>query len=52
MTWRRATSFDAIAAYDFAGPGMNLSGGGFPEQVRGILSKGEGLRRDRERTFR
>src|SRR5262245_16828803 len=27
MAWRRAQSFDAIAAYDFAGPGMNLGGG-------------------------
>ena len=35
-TWRRAQSFEAMAAYDFAGPGMNLSGGDRPEQVRGI----------------
>jgi predicted permease len=34
--WSRAESLDAIAAYDFAGPGMNLSGGDRPEQVKGI----------------
>src|SRR5689334_23525853 len=26
MTWRRAQSFDGMTAYDFAGPGLNLSG--------------------------
>ncbi|OLC76146.1 MAG: hypothetical protein AUH72_19410 [Acidobacteria bacterium 13_1_40CM_4_65_8] len=36
MTWRRAQAFDAMTAYDFAGPGVNLSGGDRPEQVRGI----------------
>src|SRR5919206_3871985 len=36
MMWRRAQSLDAIAAYDFAGPGLNLSGADRPEQVRGI----------------
>ena len=36
MAWRRAGSFAAMAAYDFAGPGMNLGGGDRPEQVRGI----------------
>src|SRR5438093_7102624 len=36
MTWRRAQSFDGVAAYDFAGPGLNLGGGDRPEQVRGI----------------
>lgn len=34
--WSRAQSLDAIAAYDFAGPGMNLGGGDRPEQVKGI----------------
>src|SRR5262245_22746195 len=33
---RPATSFQGIAAYDFAGPGMNIGGGDRPEQVRGI----------------
>jgi predicted permease len=36
MTWARARSLDAMAAYDFAGPGLNLSGGDRPEQVKGI----------------
>ena len=36
MAWARAQSFDAIAAYDFAGPGLNLGGGDRPEQVKGI----------------
>ncbi len=34
--WSRAQSLDAIAAYDFAGPGMNLGRGDRPEQVKGI----------------
>jgi len=36
MAWRRAAAFEAIAAYDFIGPGMNISGMDRPEQVRGI----------------
>ena len=32
----RAPSFDAVAAYDFAGPGLNLGGGDRPEQIKGI----------------
>ena len=32
----KAQSLDAIAAYDFAGPGLNLSGAGLPQQVKGI----------------
>jgi hypothetical protein len=35
LAWSRAQSFEAVAAYDFAGPGMNLAGER-PEQVRGI----------------
>ena len=35
-TWRKARSFEAMAAYDFAGPGLNLSGADRPEQVKGI----------------
>ena len=34
--WSRAQSMDAMAAYDFAGPGLNLGGGDRPEQVKGI----------------
>jgi putative ABC transport system permease protein len=32
----KAQSMDAITAYDFAGPGLNLSGGGLPRQIKGI----------------
>ncbi|MGC1966291.1 MAG: ABC transporter permease [Candidatus Acidiferrales bacterium] len=36
-TWREQTQvFQAVAAYDFAGPGINLTGGDRPEQVQGI----------------
>jgi predicted permease len=35
--WKRQnTVLDYVAAYDFAGPGINLSGGDKPEQVHGI----------------
>src|SRR5262245_11264267 len=34
--WRAAKSFEGVAAYDFAGPGMNISAGDRPEQVKGI----------------
>jgi len=33
---REATLLEAAAVYDFMGPGMNLSGAGHPEQVKGI----------------
>jgi putative ABC transport system permease protein len=37
MVWREQTqAFDSVAAYDFAGPGVNLTGGDRPEQVKGI----------------
>src|SRR4051794_9338987 len=36
MTWARAQVFDATAAYDFAGPRLNLRGGDRPEQIKGI----------------
>jgi predicted permease len=36
MTARGTQLFEAIAAYDFAGPGLNLGGGDRPEQVKGI----------------
>ncbi len=36
LTWARAQSLDSVAAYDFAGPGLNLGGGDRPEQVKGI----------------
>ncbi len=35
--WKQQNGvFDAITAYDLAGPGLNLSGGDVPEQVKGI----------------
>jgi putative ABC transport system permease protein len=35
--WRQQTSaFQDVAAYDSGGPGLNLTGGAFPEQVKGI----------------
>jgi putative ABC transport system permease protein len=43
-TWRRAQSFDGMTAYDFAGPGLNLSGGDRPEQVRGIHASADYFR--------
>lgn len=37
VVWRDQTNvFSAVAAYDFAGPGLNLTGGDRPEQVKGI----------------
>ena len=37
MVWREQTQvFQAVAAYDFEGPGINLTGGDRPEQVKGI----------------
>jgi putative ABC transport system permease protein len=36
LAWSRTQSLDAIAAHDFAGPGLNLESGDRPEQVRGI----------------
>jgi putative ABC transport system permease protein len=36
FAWKPATAFQAVAAYDFAGPGMNIGGGDRPEQVHGI----------------
>jgi putative ABC transport system permease protein len=35
--WRQQTqAFDAVAAYDSSGPGINLTGNGLPEQLKGI----------------
>ncbi len=37
MAWKNnTTAFDYACAYDFSGPGLNLSGGSMPEQVKGI----------------
>ncbi len=37
MAWKQHTqAFQAMAAYNFSGPGLNLSGGVTPEQVKAI----------------
>ena len=37
MAWKQHTqAFQAICAYNFSGPGLNLSGGATPEQVKAI----------------
>jgi hypothetical protein len=37
MAWKQHTqAFQAICAYNFSGPGLNLSGGAVPEQVKAI----------------
>ena len=37
MAWKNnVTAFQYACAYDFSGPGLNLSGGSMPEQVKGI----------------
>ena len=43
--WRQENNaFEAMTAYDFGGPGMNLSGGDVPEQVKGIHTSHEYFR--------
>lgn len=44
MTWRQAKSFEAVAAYDFSGPGLNLVGRDRPEQIRGIHASADYFR--------
>ena len=35
--WREQTGvFQDVSAYNFGGPGLNITGGAFPEQVKGI----------------
>jgi putative ABC transport system permease protein len=38
IVWRDQTQtmFQSVAAYDFEGPGINLTGGDLPQQVKGI----------------
>jgi putative ABC transport system permease protein len=37
MAWKNdTTAFQYACAYNFSGPGLNLSGGSMPEQVKGI----------------
>lgn len=43
--WREQTQvFDSVAAYDFSGPGINLTGGDRPEQVKGIHASADYFR--------
>jgi putative ABC transport system permease protein len=43
--WRQQTQiFDAVAAYDQGGPGVNLTGGDRPEQLRGIRASADYFR--------
>jgi len=43
--WREQNQvFDAVTAYDTGGPGMNLTGGETPEQVRGIRASADYFR--------
>jgi putative ABC transport system permease protein len=35
--WREQTElFQDVAGYDFSGPGLNLTGGAYPEQIKGL----------------
>jgi putative ABC transport system permease protein len=43
-TWKKNDVFEAMAAYDFLGPGLNLGGGDRPEQVKGIHVSSEYFR--------
>ncbi|MBV8819511.1 MAG: ABC transporter permease, partial [Acidobacteriaceae bacterium] len=36
MAWKKNTAFDSMTAYDFMGPGMNLSDREKPQQVKAI----------------
>jgi putative ABC transport system permease protein len=43
--WRQQTQvFDAVAAYDQGGPGVNLTGGDRPEQLHGIRASADYFR--------
>ena len=43
--WRDQTQvFDSVAAYDFSGPGVNLTGGDRPEQLKGIHASSDYFR--------
>jgi predicted permease len=44
MAWKKNDVFEAMAAYDFAGPGMNIGGSDHPEQVKGIHVSSEFFR--------
>jgi len=36
MVWRKNDVFSAITLYDFSGPGMNITDGDRPQQVKGV----------------
>ncbi|HWF47032.1 MAG TPA: ABC transporter permease, partial [Bryobacteraceae bacterium] len=36
MIWRHNSVFSSMTIYDFAGPGMNITSGDRPEQIKGI----------------
>jgi predicted permease len=42
--WKKNDVFEAMAAYDFAGPGMNIGGSDHPEQAKGIHVSSEFFR--------
>jgi predicted permease len=42
--WKKNDVFEAMAAYDFAGPGMNVGGSDRPEQAKGIHVSSEFFR--------
>src|SRR5579863_5199191 len=43
--WHDQTQvFDSVAAYDFSGPGINLTGGDRPEQLKGIHASSDYFR--------
>ena len=42
--WKKNDVFESMAAYDFAGPGMNVGGSDHPEQVKGIHVSSEFFR--------
>ena len=43
-TWKKNGVFEAMAAYDFQGPGMSVGGSDHPEQVKGIHVSSEFFR--------
>ncbi len=42
--WKKNDVFESMAAYDFAGPGMNVGGTDHPEPVKGIHASSEFFR--------
>ena len=57
MAWKKANqTFEAMALYDFSGPGLNLGSGDHPQQIKGIHVSAEyfevfGVSPSRGRTF-